>query len=143
MKKFEYTHIVGFEDTNLVGNVYFSNFLKWQGRCREFFLKENCPEILGLINSNDLALITIHCSCDYIGELKAFDEVRIAMRLIEVKSNRVKIGFEYFRIVNASELLVATGVHEIGCFKRKGDGLEVIPVPASMIDSLEEYRINS
>ena len=37
-KYFEYLHTVGFEETNLVGNVYYVNYLRWQGRCRELFL---------------------------------------------------------------------------------------------------------
>ena len=28
---YEYRHVVGFEETNLVGNVYFVNHLRWQG----------------------------------------------------------------------------------------------------------------
>ena len=31
---YEYRHIVSFEETNLVGNVYYVNYLRWQGRCR-------------------------------------------------------------------------------------------------------------
>ena len=38
MRAFEYRHVVSFEETNLVGNVYFANHLSWQGRCRELFL---------------------------------------------------------------------------------------------------------
>ena len=37
-KYYEYPHMVGFEETNLVGNVYYVNYLRWQGRCREMFL---------------------------------------------------------------------------------------------------------
>ncbi|MDI5903918.1 acyl-CoA thioesterase, partial [Streptomyces sp. 12257] len=43
---FEYRHTVGFEETNLVGNVYYVNYLRWQGRCRELFLKQKAPAVL-------------------------------------------------------------------------------------------------
>ena len=46
MRAYEYRHVVGFEETNLVGNVYFTEHLRWQGRCREMFLKEHAPEVL-------------------------------------------------------------------------------------------------
>ena len=39
MRAFEYRHLVGFEETNLVGNVYYANHVRWQGRCREMFLR--------------------------------------------------------------------------------------------------------
>ena len=37
MKYYEYRHLVAFEESNLVGNVYYVNHLRWQGRCRELF----------------------------------------------------------------------------------------------------------
>ena len=43
---YEYRHLVGFEETNLVGNVYYVNYLRWQGRCREMFLLEHAPDVL-------------------------------------------------------------------------------------------------
>ena len=35
MNVYEYRHIVGFEETSFVGNVYYVNHLHWQGRARE------------------------------------------------------------------------------------------------------------
>ena len=32
MRIFEYKHVVTFEETNLLGNVYFTNFFLWQDR---------------------------------------------------------------------------------------------------------------
>ncbi len=45
MRYYEYRHRVGFEETNVVGNVYFTHYLRWQGRCREMFLHEHAPEV--------------------------------------------------------------------------------------------------
>ena len=63
MKAYEYRHLVGFEETNLVGNVYYVNHLRWQGRCREMFLHDHAPEILDEL-SRDLVLSTVRCSCE-------------------------------------------------------------------------------
>jgi hypothetical protein len=41
-----YRHTVSFEETNVVGNVYFTRHLSWQGRCRELFFRDYAPEIL-------------------------------------------------------------------------------------------------
>src|SRR5438270_13759368 len=46
MKFYEYKQVIGFEETNLTGNVYFTNYFHWQGRAREHFLREHAPEIL-------------------------------------------------------------------------------------------------
>src|SRR6266436_5089793 len=97
MRTYEYRHIVGFEETNVVGNVYFVNHLRWQGRCREMFLRERFPEILAELDSG-LALITTHCSCDYLAELAAFDEIVLRMRLGDNTQNRVSMLFDYWRV---------------------------------------------
>ncbi|PTA47750.1 hypothetical protein [Micromonospora sp. RP3T] len=44
MEKYdEYRHTVGFDETNMVGNVHHVNHLRWQGRCREIFLRRRGP----------------------------------------------------------------------------------------------------
>src|ERR1022692_1478778 len=74
MRAYEYRHVVGFEDTNLVGNVYYVNHLRWQGRCREMFLREHVPGLLAELQA-DLALVTLFCSCEYLEEIVAFDKI--------------------------------------------------------------------
>src|SRR5208283_2902990 len=70
-RAYEYRHLVGFEDTNLVGNVYYVNHLRWQGRCREMFLREHVPALLSELQA-DFALVTLFCSCEYLEEIVAF-----------------------------------------------------------------------
>ncbi len=76
---FEYLHTVGFEETNLVGNVYYVNYLRWQGRCREMFLKVRAPDVLADLQ-DDLKLFTLRVDCEFFAEITAFDEVAIRMR---------------------------------------------------------------
>ena len=140
MKKYEYKYVVSFEDTNLVGNVYFTNFFKWQGKCREFFIKDNAPILLEKIEKNELVFITINCSCQFLAELKAFDEVLILMSLESSQNNRIKMSYEYFKIENNFNKKVAIGTHEIGCFRRVKGELEPIEVPDDFIKILQEYE---
>lgn len=137
---FEYRHIVGFEETNLVGNVYYANFLRWQGRCREMFLEEKVPEILDDLKRG-LALATVRCACDYFVELEAFDRVAIRMRLGHVRQNRVLMLFEYWRLGrDGSETLAARGEQEIACMRREPDRTVPTPVPPGLLVALEAYR---
>ena len=138
MKFFEHRHVVGFEETNLVGNVYYTNHLSWQGRCREMFLREHAPDVIEEL-SHGLALATVSCSCEYFAELMAFDEVIIRMRLAELVQNRVRMVFEYWRSKDGHEELVARGEQQIACMRREGDKLVPVPVPASMRDALAAY----
>ena len=67
---FEYKFKTTFEETNLVGNIYFANYVLWQGKCREMFLYETCPEVIEEIN-NGLLLITLDLSVKYVSQLYA------------------------------------------------------------------------
>jgi enediyne core biosynthesis thioesterase len=140
-RAFEYRHVVGFEDTNLVGNVYYANHVRWQGRCRELFLREHAPEVLTEL-AGDLALVTTRVSCEYLSELRAFDEVRVQMRLDELGPGRIAMIFEYWRL-GAREELVARGTQEVACMRRSAvrpDELTMVPVPRVLRDALRPFQ---
>lgn len=139
MPAFEYRHVVGFEETNLVGNVYYVNHLRWQGRCREMFLYEHAPEILEEL-SNGLALATVRCSCDYLAELEAFDRVVLRMRLGEVVQNRLTLLFEYWRETDGGQELVARGEQQIACMRRDAGRTVPTPIPAALREALRPYQ---
>lgn len=140
MKTFEYRYQVGFEDTNLVGNVYYVNHLRWQGRCREMFLLEKAPEILEELR-RDLALATVRCSCDYLAELEAFDQILLRMRLGAIAQNRLTMLFDYFRLhPDGTEELIARGEQQIACMRRNGGKTVPTPIPASLREALRPYE---
>lgn len=138
MPSFEYRHVIGFEETNLVGNVYYVNHLRWQGRCRELFLQEHAPEILKEL-SQHLALATVRCSCDYFAELAAFDTVVLRMRLGEVVQNRITLLFEYWREAEGQEELVARGEQQIACMRREAGRTVPTAIPAPLREALQPY----
>ena len=138
MRAYEYRHIVGFEETNLVGNVYYVNHIRWQGRCRELFLRDYAPEVLDQL-ADGLSLVTIHCSCDYLAELSAFDEVVVRMRLGALMQSRMSLLFEVWRITQNGEELVARGEQQIACMRRTEEGLVPTPVPEALKEALKTY----
>jgi enediyne biosynthesis thioesterase len=138
VRAYEYQHTVGFEETNLVGNVYYVNHLRWQGRCREMFLQEYAPDVLVELEQG-LALATVRCSCEYAVELLAFDRVVIQMRLGSYTQNRITLLFEYWRQKEASRELVARGEQQVACMRREGDRMVPTPIPASLQTALQQY----
>jgi len=137
MKSFDYRHVVGFEETNLVGNVYYVNHLRWQGRAREMFLRQYAPEILAEFD-HGLALVTLQCSCQYLGELKAFDQVIIRMFLSAIAQNRIAMRFEYWR-EGVKDELVGRGEQEIACMRRHGEQLLPTSIPVQLREVLAEF----
>ena len=109
MRYYEYSHRVGFEDTNLVGNVYFVNHLRWQGRCREMFLLEHAPEVL------------------------------VRMRLGAVAQNRITLEFEYWRRAASGDELVARGEQQVACMRREGAATVPTPIPPALREALRPY----
>lgn len=138
MRVYEYCHRVGFEDTNLVGNVYYVNHLRWQGRCREMFLLEHAPDVLREL-AEGLALATVRCSCDYLAELQAFDEVALRMRLAAVAQNRITLHFDYYRRAAGGEELVARGEQQVACMRRDGGAMVPAPIPAALREALRPF----
>jgi len=139
---FEINHVVGFEETNLVGNVYYVNYMRWQGRCREMFIQEHAPDVIQMIRDG-LALFTVNCSCEYLAEISAFARLTIRMRLDAMVQNRVVMAFEYWRQnEDGTETIVARGRQEIACMARQGDANVPTAIPQSLKDALLPYGAN-
>ncbi|HEV2448750.1 MAG TPA: acyl-CoA thioesterase [Candidatus Sulfopaludibacter sp.] len=135
MRAYEYRHTVGFEETNLVGNVYYVHHLRWQGRCREMFLRDHAPSVLEELGRG-LALVTTNVSCEYLEELAAFEEITIRMTLGAIGQSRVTMNFEYWRGTS----LVARGSQQIACMRREDGAMAPAALPAELRAALEEYQ---
>ncbi|MEU2282456.1 acyl-CoA thioesterase [Streptomyces sp. NPDC013178] len=139
---FEYRHTVGFEETNLVGNVYYVNYLRWQGRCRELFLQRKAPEVLAEVQ-DDLKLFTLKVDCEFFAEITAFDELSIRMRLSELGQTQLEFTFEYVKVTDGADVLVARGRQRIACMR--GPNTNTVPslIPEALVRALEPYSVRS
>lgn len=137
---YELGHIVGFEETNLVGNVYYVNYLRWQGRCREMFLHELAPEVLADLR-DDLKLFTLKVDCEFFAEITAFDDVRIRMRLVDLAQTQIEFAFDYVKVsTDGEESLVARGRQRVACMQ--GPNTRTVParVPPALIRALAPFQ---
>ncbi|MDX8037071.1 acyl-CoA thioesterase [Lentzea sp. BCCO 10_0856] len=137
MRAYRWNHVVTFDETNLVGNVYFTNFLRWQGHCREMFLAEFAPGVLAEIGTGALALATVACDMEYYAECFAFDRVEVAMTLRERRGSRVRMDFDFLR----EGTRVAKGSQTVACLRRTETGTEPVDVPPELADALAPYEI--
>ncbi|MEO0975169.1 MAG: acyl-CoA thioesterase [Pseudomonadota bacterium] len=139
---FVYRHVVTFEETNLVGNVYYARHIAWQGRCREMFLRHHAPSVLDELAA-DLRMVTLQVRCEYFDELLAFDEVDISMRLAHQQQHRIGLDFDYWVERNGSRRLAASGFQETGCLRVSDRGVAPISPPADLMRALEPFRGNA
>jgi enediyne core biosynthesis thioesterase len=139
MRSYEYRHRVCFEETNIVGNVYYTNYIRWQGRCREMFLHDHVPQLIHELD-HGFAMATTRVSCSYYEELSVFDEVVIRMSAGNMTPSRLTMVFRYYRVLpNGEENLVAEGEQEVVCVQRHVAGIEPIPLPELLRDAVEQY----
>lgn len=135
-RTFDMQHLVTFEETNLVGNVYYTNYFSWQGRCREMFLREHAPQTLAELRGGQLRLVTAHASCDYVDEFNAFDEIVIRLSLNQFIAHGVSLNFEFRR---ANEAL-ARGRQDIKFLRRRGETWELADLPDALMKAVREYE---
>ncbi|MBM9508604.1 acyl-CoA thioesterase [Actinacidiphila acididurans] len=136
---YEYRHLVGFEETNLVGNVYYVNYLRWQGRCREMFLRDLAPDVLDDIR-DDLKLFTLKVECEFLSELAAFDELSIRMRLEDLTQTQIAFAFDYVRLREGGvEELVARGRQRVACMRGPNTDTRPSKVPEALVAALTPF----
>lgn len=131
-----YRHRVTFDETNLVGNVYFAHYLHWQGHCRERFLADHAPGVLEAVRSGELALATVSCGMEYYAECLALDEVDIEMTLRDHGATRIVMDFDFRR----EHVLVARGTQTVACLRRTEAGVEPVDIPHDLARALKSYR---
>ena len=137
--EFIHRHLVCFEETHLVGNVYFVRHLAWQGRCREMFLREHAPSVLDAL-ADDLRLVTLRVECEYFEEFRAFDTVEIRMRLARQTGHRIALDFDYHLVrPERPPAIAARGAQEIGCMRDTPAGLVTTEVPPALLAALQPY----
>jgi enediyne biosynthesis thioesterase len=133
---YRYHHRVTFDETNLVGNVYFAHYLHWQGHCREQFLFDHAPGVVSDLQEGLLALVTVSCSMSYHDEAFVGDEIEVAMTPDAVGGSRLGMDFSFRR----GDRLLASGTQSVACMVRSADGLRPVPLPAELRTAVARYR---
>ncbi|MFD1147845.1 acyl-CoA thioesterase [Saccharothrix hoggarensis] len=135
---YELRHTVGFEETNIVGNVYYVNYLRWQGRCREMFLQEKAPAVLAEVRE-DLKLFTLKVDCEFYAEITAFDVLSVRMRLEDLTQTQVQFAFDYVHLKGDEEHLIARGRQRIACMRGPNGATVPTRVPEALRAALAPY----
>jgi len=139
---FDYRHQVTLEETNLLGNVYFAHYLRWQGQCRERFLAERAPGVFAALGP-ELTLVTVSCGCDYYAELLVLDIVELRMSLLGSPANQVHMSFDYYRLGAGTAELVARGRQVVACARRDGRSMRPVDIPAELQNALIPYSVDA
>jgi enediyne core biosynthesis thioesterase len=135
MRVYRHRHQVTFDETNLVGNVYFAHYLRWQGHCREHFIADHAPGALAALNSGELALVTVSCAMNFYAECFALDVIDVVMRLGNRGGNRITMEFDFAK----EDTTIATGSQTVACMRRLNGRIEPVHPPADLCAALDSY----
>jgi enediyne core biosynthesis thioesterase len=135
MRRYRHRHVVTFDETNLVGNVYFAHYVHWQGHCRERFLADHAPGVLKALTTGDLALVTVSCAMSYYAECFALDEIEVAMTLRSASGNRIVMDFDFRR----GDQLTAQGTQTVACMRRADGRVAPAEIPADLARALHAF----
>ncbi|MEW5894577.1 MAG: SDR family NAD(P)-dependent oxidoreductase [Candidatus Omnitrophota bacterium] len=102
-KRFE----TSFEDSNLVGNIYFSNYAKWLGRVFDHFIYTHAPEIVISKGAANGEFTCIKCEINNLNEAMPFDEIQVYMRLDSLYQNGVDFDFDFYLVKDSMKKKLA------------------------------------
>jgi enediyne biosynthesis thioesterase len=106
------------------------------------FLLEHAPSVLDELRG-DLKLFTIKSECEYLSEISAFDELSIRMRLEDLTQTQIGFTFDYVRIREGVEELVAKGRQRIACMRGSNGATSPARVPEALRQALQNYVISA
>lgn len=106
-KFYEFRHLVTFTDTNIVGNVYYAQYVQWMGKCREEIIAQHYPEISDDIK-NGFGFATEYVHMDYMSESFLFDPVLVKMFVADLTRTRIEFIFEFYNEKSGKQLAVGS-----------------------------------
>jgi len=90
----EHVFLTTLEDSNLVGNIYFSNYAKWLGRVIDLYFYNSTPRYYQREAKEELYCLS--CEMVHNREAMPFDKILIKMFLSEIYEKGIELYFEYF-----------------------------------------------
>ncbi len=123
------------EESNMVGNIYFSNYYVWQGRVRDLFLFEHAPDVFRLFGSDVREEpVCLHSSVNHLREAMPFDHIGVTMALRALYECGADLYFEYFRVEpSGARVKLAYGEHRMAWLTRDEQWR---PVAAALPESI-------
>jgi enediyne core biosynthesis thioesterase len=110
MKTFSTHPRITFQDTNVVGNVYFLTFFRWQAECRDKWLREERPDLWDAIKSGGLELGITHwetCFSDPFGATIG-DRIEVVLTAPTNESDELSLSTDVFCTRAESRVRIAS-----------------------------------
>ncbi len=85
------------ENSNLVGNIYFSNYAKWLGSLIDSYFYKLIPEYYkGNGESGEFACL--NCEINHLSEAMPFDDILVRMHIGTMYKNAMDLNFDFYLV---------------------------------------------
>ncbi|MCF8092642.1 MAG: hypothetical protein K9K21_00540 [Desulfotignum sp.] len=126
---------VTLKDTNVFGNVYFSNYIEYQGVVREKFLLTTLPEIHEMLSDTRIALATIETYNRFISSLYFGDTLLAELTTSDINGASCKLNINFKN--KATGKMVGKGYQRFCVVGSQG---KVVRIPDKLMEILDYYQ---
>ncbi len=123
------------KDTNVFGNVYFSNFIEYQGVIREKFLLATVPDLHELLAQSRIRLVTVDTYNRFITNAYFGDALLAELTASEINGATCKLNISFKN--KTSGELVGRGYQRFCVVSAEG---KVIRIPEVLLNPLDFFQ---
>jgi enediyne polyketide synthase len=126
------------DHANLVGNVYYANYPRWAGRCRDMYFFKVAPELYRA-EDHPGELLCRRMKIDHLREAMPFDRVLTEMSIRAVYRCGVALAFQMYRVDDdGSRTKLAVAEQDVVFGTRAKGALEPRPMPERVVEALRQ-----
>jgi enediyne biosynthesis thioesterase len=130
--------IITIKDTNVFGNVYFSNYIEYQGEIREKFLLSSFPDINKFFTKRKLRLVTIDVYNKFISSSYFGDTLLIELTTSDLNAATCKLNINFKN--KATGEMVGEGYQRLVIVNSKGKAIKVPEILRELLDFYQEVE---
>ncbi len=127
--------MITLKDTNAFGNVYFSNFIEYQGIIREKFLLSAVPDVHEMLARTNIRLVTVETYNKFINNAFFGDILIAELTTSEVSAATCRLNITFRNKINGN--LIGQGYQRICIVSAKG---KIIRIPDNLLNPLDFYQ---
>lgn len=129
------------QDSNVVGNIYYSNYTKWLAQTTDLFFYKVFPDLRTGTESGEP--VASYNSIVFLREVMPFDTVIVKMSLRSLHESGFRFAFEFFKLNGVEREKVAFSFCDF-VWSKTGVEIEPLALPQSikskLLDSVQEFK---
>lgn len=126
------------EDSNIVGNIYFSRFAEWQARLRDLYVHSVMPQAFA---DRHHEFLCVSSTLDFLRDMMPFDRVTVKMSLEALHECGVTLRYQYVREAEGRPPeKLASGTHRALWVSRADGAVRATPLPHPLRTDLDAKR---